>query len=177
MVSPVDDSDAPSRRTVVLIAAAIASLFVVLVVGSLVIQSFGTINGENEVAAIGQPISVRVDNGLDIRVDLTVTALERHLTGDRGRDIYLVHYDVTGIDEVAPLTSDRVWRLVDDQGVAHAASDCDIAECPRFSGTTGCAVIAVPAGTIVTMVRYYGVKTFWYEGKPTASEVWAGWDA
>jgi hypothetical protein len=178
MVRAVDHSDAPSRRAVAIIATAVAALFVLLVAGSVVLQSFGTINGENEVAAMGQPISVRVDNDLDIRVDLTVRSLELHENASQpSRDYYLVRYEVSGVGEIAPVTADRVWRLVDAGGTAYVASDYDLPQCQRFDGAVGCVVVAVPAGTDVTMVRYYGVKTFWYEGKPTPSEVWAGWRA
>ena len=178
MVSAVTDFEAPNRRTVAIVASAIGGLFVVLVAGSVVLQSFGTINAQNEIAAAGQTISVRVDNGLDIRVDLTVTALEpRANDAQPAADFYLVRYEVSGIDEFVPDMSDGMWRLVDANGTVFAAAHHDMPGCERFAGVDGqgCAVVRVPTGTEVVMVRYYGVKTFWYEGKPTPSEVWAGW--
>ena len=181
MVIAVGDAEHPSRRTVAILAGSIAALFVLLVVGSVALQGSGSINGQNEIATVGQPISIRVDNDLDIRVDMTVTEVSLVSAGDAD-DTYLVRYAVSGIDEIAPATSSDLWRLVDDEGAAYVASDPAIAvaaDCNVRIGTDrhGCVIITVPAGTVVTMVRYYGVKTFWYQGKPTAREVWAGWAA
>lgn len=185
MVIAVDDVEAPSRRVVVVVASAIAALFVVLVVGSVALQGFGTINGHNEVAAVGEPISVRVDNGLDIRVDMTVTevslvtGVQAARTAKSAADVYVVRYEVRGIDEISPDTDSALWRLVDEEGTVYTGTT-PAGSPPENCGageSDGCVVISVPAGTVVTMVRYYGVKTFWYQGKPTASEVWAGWAA
>ena len=188
MVIAVDHTDAPSRRVVVTIAGSIGALFVLLVAGSVALQGSGAINGYNEIATVGSPISIRVENERDIRVDMTVTELSLVTDAQRARsdmsqvDVYLVRYEVSGIDEIVPATSGGLWRLVDDQGTVHVGSDQVLpaaAHCGSLHGADGegCVVISVPAGTVVTMVRYYGVKTFWYPGKPTASEVWAGWAA
>jgi len=188
MVRAVDDTEAPSRRVVVVLVASMAALFALLVVGSVALQAPGSINLHNEVAAMGEPISIRVDNDLDIRVDMTVTEVSLVTNAQGARtakaadDLYIVRYEVRGVDEIAPSTSAGLWRLVDAEGTVYVGASSELpaaADCgaPTADDTDGCVVITVPAGTVVTMVRYYGVKTFWYQGKPTASEVWAGWAA
>ena len=179
----MDDSAGISRRTAALIVAGTIFAAVMLFLVAVLIPSFGRVNGANVVAKVGEPISVRVDNDLDIRVDITVssvTLLDDVATAAKARDeseVYLVHYTVEGVDAIEPNTSAPMWELVGTDGTVYEALEHP-ESCADFGEQTGrgCAAIVVPAGVDLCMVRYHGAKTFWYPGKPTPAVTWAGWE-
>jgi hypothetical protein len=179
----VDDTGGLSRRTAALIVAGAIVAAVLLFLVAVLIPGFGRVNGATEVVDVGEPISVRVDNALDIRVDITVSSvalLDDVATAAKARDeseVYIVRYGIDGIDAVVPDTSGLMWGLVGTDGTVYEALE-QTEGCPGFDEQSGegCAAVVVPAGVDLCMVRYHGAKTFWYPGKPTPAVTWAGWE-
>ena len=174
-----------SRTAAIIVAGAIAASLVLFLV-AILIPGFGRVNGAVEVADVGEPISVRVDNDLDIRVDLTVSSVRRVTTiatASKAKDelqVYLVRYSIDGIGAVEPSTASTMWQLVAVDGTVYESDVYELPEtsaCGGFDHETGegCAAVLVPAGTELDMVRYHGAKNFWYPGKPTPADTWAGW--
>lgn len=183
----VEDTSGLSRRTAAIIVVGSILAAALLLLVAILIPGFGRVNGANVVADVGSPISVRVDNDLDIRVDMTVSSVTRATsvaTAAKSRDetdIYLVRYTIAGIDSIEPNTASSLWELVGGDGTVYASSVLDLpatADCLPFDEQTGqgCTAVLVPAGADVCLVRYHGAKTFWYPGKPTAAVTWAGWE-
>ena len=174
-------------------------VIIALIVGFFVVKafvpSFGVIEGRHDVVEVGEPIEILVMRKGDVHVTVTVTELYRVAESERAqwrikptlpimgnehelddRDIYFIRYSVSSDDTDNLTVVPRLWRLLDDTDEVHPAaliSVPDEANCERFDGMgAGCAVVAVPEGTDVTMVRFYGVSL---ARKQLTGENWAGW--
>ena len=129
----------------------LGALALLVVIGLLIPQRVDIVElGETQTLQVGR-------ESADVTVDL-----ER-----RGDELYLIHYSVNGD---AP-TVDRVWRLVDSDGTEHHASQVTGVDCAPGE----CTAVAVPAGTEITMVRYYGVDRPSFRYTSFGRVDWAGW--
>lgn len=101
-----------------------------------------------------------------------------------GSDVYLVRYSVIDADDSGIRPHEyraSTWALANDEGEEFRGglvSTVDpAAGCPPLGNaeTRGCAVIVVPAGETITMVRYWGVDDGYIRGSTIGDEDWAGW--
>ncbi len=175
-----------SRRTATVVVVVLAVVVVGLFVIRALIPGFGDVEGRHDVVALGQPITALVDRAEQTSATFRVTEVALVSAEQRERwelrptlpvvtendalddsDIYLVRFSVVG----SPLMVTSDWRLVDDNGEVYPAgfiSTSPEADCE----STDCAVVAVPHGTAITMVRFYGVAL---DRRILVGENWAGW--
>jgi hypothetical protein len=184
----------PSKRAATIILTVLVTLFVGVFVVRFFFPDFGNVEGRHDVVAVGQPIEVLVTRAGNETATITVTALD--LVTDEQReqwrlrpalapvgpndelddlDIYLVRFTVGRVEGDLTMVP-RDWRLADDADEVYPAtliSTPDEADCDQFDSVgDGCAVVAVPPGTVITEVRFYGVAL---DRKVLVGENWAGW--
>ena len=182
----ISDWPGPTRRTATIIFAVLVALIVGFFVVKAFVPDLGTIEGKHDVFAVGQPIDVLVQRQGGERVDLTVTSLKlldderreewglnrKRLIGDSisaSDDVYLVRFEFDG--EGSPSMVPRNWRLIDSDDEEYESIRFSLPEEADCSDTT-CALVVVPGGTEVAMVRYYGVAL---DRRILTGENWAGW--
>jgi len=176
----IADWPGSSERTAKIIAAVLIALILAFIVVRFFAPEFGNSEGRHDMVEVGEPIDILVKRAGNERVEMTVTSIEKVTEQQREQwriepslvpvggdddfddnDIYFVRYTVSSddIDHLAMVP--RLWRLLDDDGDEYEGSIISVpeeAECPRLDGMgDGCAIIAVPEGVEITMVRFYGV--------------------
>ena len=190
----LSDWPGPSERTAKVILAVLATLIVGFFVVRAFVPDLGTVEGRHDVGDLGESIEVLVVRAGNETATITVTELALVTDEQRERwtvrpmlapvgstdelddsDIYLVRYTVSRTESELHMVP-REWRLVDSDGELHEASLISVpqeADCERFETIgDGCAVVAVPEGTVIVEVRFYGVAL---DRKVIVGENWAGW--
>lgn len=183
----IGDWPGPSRRTATIILAVLVTLIVAFIVVRSVVPGFGTSEGRHDVVAVGEPIDILVKRAGNERVNMTVTSVERLTDAQRvqwdlerariiGDEIdsddaaYLVRFEFDG--NGSPSLVPSMWRLVDADGHEYESTRFPLpgeAACSDRS----CALVTVPEGVEITMVRYYGVSL---DRKVLVGDNWAGWE-
>ena len=180
------DWPGPSPRTAKVVLAVLLALIVGFFVAKAFVPDLGIIEGRSDVVEVGETIDVLVQRQGGERVDLTVTEVARvtdlqreewqlsrdRLIGDSiddSDDVYLVRFGFEG--EGSPSMVASNWRLVDTDDEEYESLSFALpeeADCARDS----CALVVVPGGTEVEMVRFYGVAL---DRREIVGENWAGW--
>ena len=173
--------------TAVVVAAAVA-----LALSSCTIPARAT-----EMGAIGDTFVVPVDDSDgEVRVavselvevsdsdaelwDLQGVADEYNVSDQPSEPtFYFIHYSVEQVKGELPSQVPRDWVLSTPDETLYRAYFMLPPDEAGCSGTfdddgTGCAVVLVPSGTEIAMVRYYGVDQ-WSTRAGMGSDYWAGW--
>jgi hypothetical protein len=109
---------------------------------------------------------------------VAATSSARELPADP--TFYFIYFSVQPVTGEVPPQSHDYWRLSTPDETMYSAQlmlPPDEAGCSGVPGDdgTGCVVVAVPGGTEIVMVRYYGVDR-WNTRAGMGSEHWAGWN-